>query len=953
VVGALAQAHGSAQASCTLMTNPKISITDSDTAGVSSTISPANCGHVQSTEHVAVYITAEHPSRGELKFTPTSPSGVASELTSKMVEATANYMEWKFMTVRNWGETGGAVTGGTAGGVWTLTAADLASGNAGTLVRWKLVIYGKCSDNVASCTVDATIPPCSFIQFSGIPRTLTNAMLMGVYEQQSGLLNGKPYYTVDRSDLSAYSLGQYWSIFGTEEGTAWYVGAIAGDSNVNGYTMDLSYFPQSIGAAWSLYDGGWVPSTVTTSCPHFCLALTMTNAGTNVYTAATATYELQMDAGTGRPQISEGRPVYYCAANGLYFYYLGDYYSLWVIGGGVGSVADIWGKSKDNAGLGQDVVADWKMYNSDSATYQWDYDVTMACDTTTTSVVTGHWFSNTSSALAQTIAPTPSPTPSPTASPTLTPTPAPSASPTLHPTPSPTPSPTNAPTVMDATNTLIVLAATPLDTSDPSAQTASLRSLIGQPDYSSATVTTALAQLSSWVADSATAAAVTADIATDYLVTLGSFISPASLALTTAGQALEARRGYLSDVAASFKSVRASLLTGLMASASAGDAATTVTDGSGVTVKMERKLGSAAKGATTTISSSTGSSQSTSFTLPAAMDDITDAETVTVVTWSSAATYDDGSRSPASEMVGMSVYDSSNVEKTVSGLSTSSPITITLGLPGVKSAGADHNYDCAYYNEATGAWATDGLSLSSTGDGSISCSSSHLTDFVLLATATSGANPLSEGYVQSVNIANCPNGCSGHGSCKGYGFCHCYTQPASSDPAWTEHDCSERSCPRGRAWVDYATSDNGNSIRRRLECSGRGHCDHKTGECKCFFGYDGRACNRAECPNQCSFRGRCVLQEQLAYEASKTYSTPWDAQMQMGCACDLGARGPDCSLEECPPTHDGTSNRGGSDLGRDCSGRGMCDYTTGTFTHLPPIRSTSRHNTHLSIQQPR
>merc|ERR1712146_752271 len=51
-------------------------------------------------------------------------------------------------------------------------------------------------------------------------------------------------------------------------------------------------------------------------------------------------------------------------------------------------------------------------------------------------------------------------------------------------------------------------------------------------------------------------------------------------------------------------------------------------------------------------------------------------------------------------------------------------------------------------------------------------------------------------------------------------------------------------------------------------------------------------------------RGRCVKQEQLAYEASKTYSSPWDALKEVGCVCDLGARGPDCSLEECPSGSD-------------------------------------------------
>ena len=67
---------------------------------------------------------------------------------------------------------------------------------------------------------------------------------------------------------------------------------------------------------------------------------------------------------------------------------------------------------------------------------------------------------------------------------------------------------------------------------------------------------------------------------------------------------------------------------------------------------------------------------------------------------------------------------------------------------------------------------------------------------------------------------------------------------------------------------------------------------------------DGKACERTVCPSNCNGRGRCIKHEQLAYEASKTYSEPWDALKHVGCVCDLGARGPDCSLEECPSGSD-------------------------------------------------
>ena len=114
-----------------------------------------------------------------------------------------------------------------------------------------------------------------------------------------------------------------------------------------------------------------------------------------------------------------------------------------------------------------------------------------------------------------------------------------------------------------------------------------------------------------------------------------------------------------------------------------------------------------------------------------------------------------------------------------------------------------------------------------------------------------------------------------------------------------------------------------------VECANKGVCDRKSGECVCFSNYEGIACERTVCPNRCSDAGVCFTQSQLAAEAGATYTTPWDAEKHVGCVCDIGRRGPDCSLIECPSGPD-VMKGSGNEAGRDCSGRGLCDYTQGT-----------------------
>jgi hypothetical protein len=97
--------------------------------------------------------------------------------------------------------------------------------------------------------------------------------------------------------------------------------------------------------------------------------------------------------------------------------------------------------------------------------------------------------------------------------------------------------------------------------------------------------------------------------------------------------------------------------------------------------------------------------------------------------------------------------------------------------------------------------------------------------------------------------------------------------------------------------------------------------------CACFDGYTGTACARAACPNDCSGHGTCESIKEFAEMASfdthaaheptaraaasnnhpdfsssvgESFSYDlWDADKTMGCKCDPGFYGADCSLKKC------------------------------------------------------
>jgi hypothetical protein len=95
-----------------------------------------------------------------------------------------------------------------------------------------------------------------------------------------------------------------------------------------------------------------------------------------------------------------------------------------------------------------------------------------------------------------------------------------------------------------------------------------------------------------------------------------------------------------------------------------------------------------------------------------------------------------------------------------------------------------------------------------------------------------------------------------------------------------------------------------NSAHEYRECSNKGICDRSAGTCTCFDGYDGSACQRASCPSNsngvCSGHGMCLTVKAIAdqYNSGNIYRL-WDKDSTMGCVCDAGYFGPDCSERKC------------------------------------------------------
>lgn len=145
--------------------------------------------------------------------------------------------------------------------------------------------------------------------------------------------------------------------------------------------------------------------------------------------------------------------------------------------------------------------------------------------------------------------------------------------------------------------------------------------------------------------------------------------------------------------------------------------------------------------------------------------------------------------------------------------------------------------------------------------------------------------------------------CYGRGVClefSGNFVCKCYDG--------FDGDCQVKNCPTGRAWwSEPAVNDIAHD--EYIECSGKGACDKKTGDCICQFGFEGAACERMSCPatydashnpTYCSGSGRCLSMRSYAlqattgmiptpfnYGSNPNSASTWDSDMIFTCSADI------------------------------------------------------------------
>jgi len=248
-------------------------------------------------------------------------------------------------------------------------------------------------------------------------------------------------------------------------------------------------------------------------------------------------------------------------------------------------------------------------------------------------------------------------------------------------------------------------------------------------------------------------------------------------------------------------------------------------------------------------------------------------------------------------------------------LAATKVVTVTMTFT---TSLSDSSYETAdgFYQAATSSLAAAKASITASFEASCGCTINVDTIQVSVSTRWS---PLDTTYDDTpaptpstyYGGADCPNACSGHGSCSTNG-CVCWAHWGDGDD--TGGACDQRKCPYEIAWVDVPSSENKAHALR--ECAGRGICDRSTGDCQCFAGYGGVGCRRTTCPNDCSGHGTCEYMSEMRNDLGDNFkwtgNAPtrnqydfefpllWDAHKTRGCVCDPKYTGLDCSIRMCP-----------------------------------------------------
>lgn len=114
-------------------TNLSLSIPDNDSSGTT-LVFDFRRPPVLRVEHAVVTATINHPRRGDLAITLISAQGTRSRLAERHADQNADFPDWSFTSVLNWGET--------SQGEWKLHIADLRANTVGSLKAVRLELFG-------------------------------------------------------------------------------------------------------------------------------------------------------------------------------------------------------------------------------------------------------------------------------------------------------------------------------------------------------------------------------------------------------------------------------------------------------------------------------------------------------------------------------------------------------------------------------------------------------------------------------------------------------------------------------------------------------------------------------------------------------------------------------------------------------------------------------------------